>query len=209
MQNLHPALAHFPVALLLTGFLFDVLSTVLKKDSLRVSGWWCLLVGGLSLIAAIASGIYTENTVGHNDVSHTIMARHKQVEYMTVALFGILLVWRSLKQTMLPKTVIQLILYYAIGVFAVGTMVYGANLGGRLVYEYGVGVVAVPQVVSREHEHIHGDDSDHHHTITPTNPGSGTVVESVQNPKPVQPGEIHIHSDGATHTHSGVGVTSN
>jgi uncharacterized membrane protein len=201
MQNLHPALIHFPIVLLIAGFVLDVLSTVLKKDSLRVSGWWCLLVGGLSLTAAIASGIYAANTAGHNDVSHTIMDRHKQVAYMAAALFGLLLVWRGLKRTMLPETVIQLTMYYAIGVFAVGTMIYGAHLGGRLVYEYGVGVVAVPQAESGGHEHNHGDGSDHH-TATP-NPGAGTVIEADQtSASPARPpSETHVHSDGSAHTH--------
>ncbi|HWR08303.1 DUF2231 domain-containing protein [Sporomusa sp.] len=201
MQNLHPALIHFPIALLLIGFLFDILSTVLKRNSLRSAGWWCLLVGGVSLAAAIGSGVYAESTAGHNDASHVIMERHKQIEYVATALFGLLLVWRSLRKTMLPQSMVQLAVYYAIGVFAIGTMAYGAHLGGRLVYEYGVGVAAVSQGESGGHEHNHGEGSDHHRSVTPE-PGTSTVPKAVPaSPKPARPGETHTHSDGSAHTH--------
>lgn len=202
MQDFHPALTHFPIALLLVGFLFDVLSAILKKDSLRVSGWWCLLVGGVSLLAATASGIYAENTAGHNDASHIIMDRHKQLAYISTALFGILVVWRGLRKNRLFQSMSQLAMYYTIGVLAVGTMVYGAHLGGRLVYEYGVGVAAVSQGESGGHEHNHGDGPDHHHTVAPNSGADSTVSEAVpassQSP---HPGETHTHSDGSSHTH--------
>ncbi|HWR43455.1 DUF2231 domain-containing protein [Sporomusa sp.] len=200
MQNFHPAVIHFPIALLLIGFLFDTVSVILKKDSLRGAGWWCLLIGVVSMAVAIGSGIYAENTAGHNDASHAIMERHKNIEYVAAVLFGLMLVWRSLKRTLLPGTVSQLVIYFAIGVLAVGTMAYGAHLGGRLVYEYGIGVTAVPQETGT-HEHSHGEGSDHHQSPPAPASNSTSTVPHPSAPSVPKSGETHVHSDGASHTH--------
>lgn len=75
IQNLHPMVVHFPIALLLVGFLFASLSIFCKKcnkmecstDSTKPSciqktAYWLLALGALSAAAAVTTGFLFTNT---------------------------------------------------------------------------------------------------------------------------------------------------
>jgi uncharacterized membrane protein len=54
----HPAIVHFPIALILVAFLLDLGAIFLKKPFLRVAGTYNLVLGGLAGLFAIATGFW-------------------------------------------------------------------------------------------------------------------------------------------------------
>lgn len=167
MQNIHPYFVHFPIALLSVGLLWDLLGIILKKESLKNAGWWAQLFGTAAIVITAITGLIAANTVVHNDAAHEIMETHKTIGLIVAGVFILLFIWRSILKTMLPSRNLQQLIYLAIGGLAVITMLYGSHLGGKLVYEFGVGGSAVQQTeqphqhdeASEEHEHKNNHDS--------------------------------------------------
>lgn len=152
MQNIHPYFVHFPIAILSIGLLWDFLGIIMKKDSLLHAGWWAQLFGTLAIIAAVITGLIAENTVAHNDAVHSILETHETLGLVAAGVFASLFIWRSILRSALPVERILLVVYILLSAGAVVTMLTGAHLGGRMVYEFGVGGSAVQQP-TQLHQH--------------------------------------------------------
>jgi uncharacterized membrane protein len=140
MPNFHPQFVHFPIALFSAGLLCDLLGSVLKRESLRNAGWWCQVLGMAGIAGAIVTGLHAESTVVHDEASHGIMETHERLAFAAAGIFALLFVWRSCKKTLLPKRPLLWVIYFVVGAVALGVVFYTAHLGGRLVYEFGIGV---------------------------------------------------------------------
>jgi len=175
MQNIHPYFVHFPIAILSAGLLWDILGIFLNKESFRNAGWWAQVFGVIAIIITVITGLIAANTVAHTDAAHEIMETHETIGLIVAGVFILLLIWRSFLKTSIPLKKLYQTIYLAIGIFTVITMLYGAHLGGKLVYEFGVGGSAVQQPAhshqhmeaNEEHEHegVHDstDESEHKH----------------------------------------------
>lgn len=141
MQNVHPMFVHFPLALLFIGLLFDIGGYFLKKESLAHAGWWCMLVGVLSAVVTVFTGLQAEDTVKLAGETHEILETHEHFQIITTIVFVGLLIWRAFKRGALPRPPIA---YLVITALAVSSILYGSHFGGKLVYEYGVGTAVQP-----------------------------------------------------------------
>ena len=56
--NLHVALVHFPLALLITGTLVELFSFLYRRHAFRAAGRWMIFLGALAGIPTAMSGIY-------------------------------------------------------------------------------------------------------------------------------------------------------
>jgi len=199
MQNIHPYFVHFPIALLSIGLLYDLLGIIFKKDSLRNAGWWAQLFGTVAIAVTAVTGLLAESTVAHSDISHEIMETHKTLELIAVGIFVLLFIWRSTRYRYAGLPL--LIVYLIIGASAVGIMFYGAHLGGRLVYEFGVGSSAVAQPEGAGHQHSHTEsESEYHHEVGAQDSIKGTVSPPIDTALAKQK-KVHIHRDGKEHIH--------
>jgi len=175
MQNIHPYFVHFPIAILSVGLLWDLFGILLKKESFKNAGWWAQVFGVIAIIITGITGLIAANTVAHSEAAHEIMETHETIGLIVAGIFILLLIWRSFLKTSLPTKKNYQTIYLAMGILAVVTMLYGAHLGGKLVYEFGVGGSAVQQPthshqhneVGEEHEHEGNhdstDESEHQH----------------------------------------------
>ena len=66
MPPLHPALVHFPIALVSFSFITDLLGRLFNRASLRSAGFWTLIGALLGGAGAAASGYFdsTHDTLG-------------------------------------------------------------------------------------------------------------------------------------------------
>lgn len=159
MESIHPALVHFPIALLLASVFIEGLALLLKKEAWRVASLWTLLLGWAGAVAAVLTGRQAMAVASHSAEIHEVMSRHERAGYIVLAISTVVLVWHLASRGRLSVrsrwTAWLLLAAAGAGIS------YGAWLGGRMVYEYGVGGTfgrpsageAVP-----EHEHHH-----HHH----------------------------------------------
>jgi len=153
MQNIHPLFIHFPIALLSVSLLFEVVGTIRKNQALQNAGWWTFVVGVVALAAAITTGLIAESTVAHTDEAHDLILQHRNLGIASGIFFVVLLIWRVAQKGELPVSVVFRSIYPVIFVLAVALLLTGAHLGGKLVYEFGVGTS-----ISAASHHDHDDD---------------------------------------------------
>lgn len=198
---IHPALIHFPVALLTVGLIFDLGGYIFKRESLKNAGWWCLVFGVGGILLATLSGLYVESRVGHNDAAHDVMELHKKIAIEVTVLFSMLLVWRGALRTKLPERSWATASYFAVCLLAVGLMGYGAHLGGVLVYDHGVGSKAAisDELTPHTHNHSHDHGKTNEIPATASQPRSTetNTIPAQETPKKT----THVHADGQEHTH--------
>jgi uncharacterized membrane protein len=157
MQNIHPLLVHFPIAFLLGFFVLDLAGTLVKKDQWRKVASFLLYFGAVAAILTVIAGLIAANSVAHGDDVHDIMERHERFGFTVLSLAVILSAWRLKSGALIQGAANTFFLMLAALMCVI--MILGADLGGLMVYKYGVAVEAVFAPAS-EYQHDHG----HQHT---------------------------------------------
>ena len=141
MAELHPPIVHFAIALTMVGVFFDFVGFVLNRDSLKKAGFWSLVVGIVALWAAMLSGEAAEGAVEHFVKDINIEGLFEAHEILGKVLpwfftpIGGLRIYLHLKEN--KKLFVVYLIIGMIGVALVGLQ---GRLGGKMVYDYGVGV---------------------------------------------------------------------
>jgi uncharacterized membrane protein len=137
-DEIHPLIIHFPIALLSSGFLFDFLSFLLKKKSLEFAGWWNLILGIVSALCAIVTGLIADysSKPSFMDEPFPIHTNHGSLQILASCVFVALLFWRGRLQGTLPKKPKMVLLYFSITGIAVTILFYGSHLGAVFAGRY-------------------------------------------------------------------------
>jgi len=161
LDNIHPLLVHFPIAFLSVYFISDLLGCFFNKIQWRQFATFSLFIGTLTALLTIAAGFQAAYSVPHNDATHVIMLRHQLFGIsLTVIAIG-LLIYRCLADSRFleEKTYVQFILSALLMLL----LTFGADLGGLMVYQYGVAVKKTATIISpTPHAHTH-DHAAHAH----------------------------------------------
>jgi uncharacterized membrane protein len=156
MANVHPLLVHFPIAFLSMFFLLDMSACVLNKPIWRKTASWFLYFGAIFAGFAMLAGLQAASHVAHGEEVHNIMENH---EHLGISIFCLaigLSVWRILHKSVLEGGANLLFLFFA-GILCL-LLLFAADLGGLMVYKYGVAVSAVPLSETTENSHHHHED---------------------------------------------------
>lgn len=148
--NIHPSLVHFPIAFLSVFFLLEVLGSFFYRDKLRQAAAPMLYCGAVGAVLAAAAGLYAASTVPHGQAVHEIMEWHQRIGLIVASLALVLSAWRLLTKRVMAGMDRALYLFLA-GLMTVG-MVFGADLGGLMVYQHGVAVQSLQQP-DAHHQH--------------------------------------------------------
>ena len=192
--RLHAALNDLPTALLLTAVLFDLLAAATRRQSFRQASFWTLVVGAVGGAAAVLSGLQAEEHISHGDAGHRVMETHELLGFVTLGVFGLLLLWRLVRENRMQRgerTVTVLLSVAGAGVLF-ATSVYG----GRLVFDHAAGIsteVLQGELSERgkDHEHAPGEEHPAPADTALTSPGAADSS-----------GATHPHPAGtAPHTH--------
>ncbi len=156
MESVHPLVVHFPVALLLTALFLDAIALIFKRPSLHRVALWNLGLGTLGAAVAVWTGLQAAEIAKHSFESHQVMELHRKLGIATLVMASVLLIYRLLRRDNLSVKgrVAALLVMAAIA----GTLSFGAHLGGRLVYEFGLG-----GVYGRKADGIEVVEQGHHH----------------------------------------------
>lgn len=135
---LHPALVHFPIALLFAAGVFYVWAMWREGNDLYQAGWYLHLAGIVGTVLAIFSGLSSQDGLDLTEEVEGYLQTHTLLGYAVGWAFGLLAVWQYLRQGKGSKSEkIAFVICYALGL---GLLVYSSWLGGHMVYEHGVGV---------------------------------------------------------------------
>ncbi len=133
-DHLHPLSVHFPIALILVGFLFDLFSLFFRKEKcLSKAGFWLMILGTVSAFAAYFSGEYFSKeligTAGEHKEIHECWA--KATMFTMLGALVIRIVLMGMKKDQGPLKWLVFVLYLA----GAGLVSYTGFLGGSLVYD--------------------------------------------------------------------------
>ncbi len=138
--HIHPMVVHFPIALLLVGFLADLLYLFFKKEvCLSKAGLWLMVLGTLGAAAAFLSGhLFTSEPTDGSIVE--IFERHETLALVTLlvmaagSILRLALMWLKNDKPAYRWIVFGL---YALGAGLVGLT---GHLGGTMVMDYMMGL---------------------------------------------------------------------
>lgn len=154
MDNIHPLLVHFPIALLISFFLLDFIGSILKKANMRDVAGYLLYLGTFSALCAVIAGFIAADSVAHGGNVHAIMERHKTFGLSVLSLATLLSTWRLLARGKI-KGEINIFYLFLSAILSI-LISLGADLGGLMVYKYGVSVEAAKEGMKEAfHEHSH------------------------------------------------------
>jgi uncharacterized membrane protein len=156
--RLHAALNDLPTALLLTAVLFELIGLVARRPGFRQVSFWTLVVGAIGGAMAVISGLQAEDHIEHGEAVHRVMETHEQLGLITLGVFGILTLWRILRERRMGATERALVLILSLG--GVGVLFATANYGGRLIFEHAAAIpsrVLQTELQERTEGHEHAE----------------------------------------------------
>ncbi|MDD2303255.1 MAG: DUF2231 domain-containing protein [Prolixibacteraceae bacterium] len=142
--HLHAMIIHFPIALLMAGFLSEVIALFSKKEFFSNVAFYLLLLGALGASAAYLTGSYAGEGIEEGPLKNP-MELHEQAATFTLilaivtALFRVVIYYFKYNRSWTKW--VGIILFTAL----VGSVARTGYLGGQLVYSHGAGVqLALP-----------------------------------------------------------------
>ena len=199
MQNIHPMFVHFPVALLTVALAFELAWLIWRREALRQMGTGALTLAAASALVALATGLVAGSTVAHVDAAHELMETHEKLGIATLCLAVVLAVvrlagWGQRKGVC--------VVFFVLLLAATGLVNYGAHLGGRLVYEFGVGTALTRGESGHAHEH---GEAGHVAPPGPPEPAvpAATGAESGGRAPQAKPKAEATQPGGGEHEHEG------
>lgn len=153
-SNVHPMIVHFPIAFLAAFLALELAGTVWRRPALRQSASGMLYLGALGAVVAAGAGLIAEDSVPHGASVHEIMEWHERLGLTVAGLSVVLAVWRAVAGAAFTgmAQAFHLLLAGIVGV----CLFFGADLGGLMVYQYGVGVRNLQQADGHHH---HDDEA--------------------------------------------------
>lgn len=167
VPNWHPVFVHFTVALLIIATALHLLRHFLPKgelaNQLTIVARWNLWIGAGFTLLTVAAGWYAYNTVAHDTPSHLAMTEHRNWAIATAMLFLGIAGW---DYYLSRRNKGKGWLFSGLLLIATVLLLSTAWHGGELVYRYGLGVMALPDVHAEQDAAPHdagGHEHDHTH----------------------------------------------
>lgn len=136
-HHIHPMLIVFPLGLLATSVIFDIVYLVNQNATFVVVSYWTILAGIIGGLAAAVFGFWDWLTIPGGTRAKRIGAWHGVVNVVVVALFAGSWLLRHADPAFIPSRT-ALILSFA----ALGLALISGWLGGELVEKLAIGVAA-------------------------------------------------------------------
>ena len=141
LHEVHPAIVHFPIALLPVAIGADLLGRLTGSRALQETGKRVMPLAAASAAISGLTGLIAQEEVKAEGRAHDVLATHRNINVTVVAASIALAAWRSKRDE--PSAA-----YLALGLAGIGAVSYSAYLGSKMVYEYGVGVDAAGGIMA-------------------------------------------------------------
>ena len=133
LNEVHPSIVHYPIALIPVAVAADLLGRVTGSRALAETGRTLMPVAAASAALAAATGLVAQEEAKAEGRAHDILVTHRNLNLSLTALTTALATWRWAEEEASPG-------YLALALAGIGALSYSAYLGGKMVYEHGVGV---------------------------------------------------------------------
>lgn len=133
LQEIHPSIVHYPIALIPTAVGADLLANLTGSDRLAEVGRLLMPVAAASAAVSAFFGLVAQEEVNAEGKAGELLVTHRNLNLGLTALGTVMAAWRWGRREASPG-------YLALGLAGIGALGYSAYLGGKMVYEHGVGV---------------------------------------------------------------------
>jgi uncharacterized membrane protein len=148
----HPVVDHFTVALIIVGILVDLVASMIPSRTwLRATALTLMVLGTAAAWGSNLTGGWEAERVWDNvkGPALDVLKRHAELGDYLPWVFLALALWR-LGIQFVGFLAGSRPLYLLIIVIAGGVILYQGSLGGKLVYDYGVGTALMPMATPTE-----------------------------------------------------------
>ena len=136
----HPQVIHFPIALLLTAVLFDLISYLWQKEFFKKASLVLLGLGVLAAFVAVQTGQNAEEAVEHLPDIKALLHNHEEAAEMVLYLFSVAFVLQIGAFFVVKAKKIIYLLSTLIMLAGVVKIYQAGHFGGQMVFERGAGV---------------------------------------------------------------------
>ena len=133
LEEMHPAIVHFPVAFLPVAVGADFLGRATGSRPLCSFARTAIMVGAAGAVAAGVTGLIAGEEVNVEGESRDMLMTHRNLNFLATLVLGGMALWRFRRTR--PNAG-----YLAIGGVATAVLGYTAYLGGSLISKFGVEV---------------------------------------------------------------------
>ena len=129
IDNIHPLIIHFPIALLSTGLFFDFIAVIFKRDDLKDAGFWCMIMGTVFCFTSNISGVFIFLTM--DSFSNLPSFLHGILAWVSTFIFIILIWLRIIMDIDFRYSKLKQWFYLLIHLITVSILFYGSHLGAK------------------------------------------------------------------------------
>lgn len=135
LEPLHPKVVHFPIALFITAFGLEALNWITKKQFFHQCAVCLYVLAALMTPLIVRTGLWEAERL---NLSHPLLDQHQRFALWTLwgSLMSLPVLWFLFKQYLKAFRVAFVACLIAVSVF----VTLAGDKGGKMVYEYGVGV---------------------------------------------------------------------
>lgn len=138
-SHIHPVLVHFPIALVIFGFIAEVASLFFRKEQcLSKTGYYLLIAGTvMAFLAWLSGNLFTSDLEGK---AGEIMERHELFAIITLGILiaaSALRIFLKVKDRENTRLKWMAFILYCLGTVSV---IITGFLGGTMVYNYMIGI---------------------------------------------------------------------
>ncbi len=138
--HIHPMIVHFPIALIIIGFLAELIGAIWKKEFFGKAGFYLLILGTLGVVAAYISGNLAGDGITEAGPLKQALETHESAALLSLWLMvGVAVIRIALTLT---KQYAGALRWVAIILFFIGVLSIARTgfYGGELVFKHAAGV---------------------------------------------------------------------
>lgn len=129
-NGFHPAIVHFPIALLIAGIFLDFYGLIRRRPNFLAAGWYNLVLAAISSLGAVGSGLYAMTVM-------KLPYKGLIFTHLKLALLATVLMWIMVALRVHRHEKMQVglrVLYYILATGAFLAIAIAGHLGGSFVY---------------------------------------------------------------------------
>jgi uncharacterized membrane protein len=140
LTHLHPMIVHFPIALLIVGFLSDIVGLLTKRDFFTQTGFYLFTLGAVGVIAAFVTGDQAGDGIIEEGALKQALEIHEEAATLAIWVTSIAAVFRIALFLLKKYSGVLKMVSLALGLLAVMAIARTGYYGGELVYKHAAGV---------------------------------------------------------------------
>lgn len=133
LQEVHPALVHLPIGLLPAAIGADLVGRVTGSPGALEAGRRAIGLAAAGAAISAVTGLIAQEEVSVDGKTQDMLITHRNLNLAATVVTGLMATWR--RRRLRPS-----VAYLGLGLAGIAAVTYTAYLGGKMVYEYGVGV---------------------------------------------------------------------